>query len=534
MISLANQIFKVGGKPPCPTGNVQITSGASHYLLAPIGLIGSCTLRFLNLLLRCFICFFGAVERDNLGIYVSFQIRECFGLIVCKGLEYYTNLLSKRCEYHHKLQSCKRKVFHCVLILSLAATLHATNARISNGIQLATGARNYPCQTATCIANSPWQMVYDAKTSASGCNQIWGMTSSGGTKVNISALLYAAGLGSVTRNQGNPVLSMDGNWLMLGAQKPTSIEPCTDYVDDPGVAVNQEIWIVSTSTLTNFAKIAAVTFTDLGEGWLHPQFARDGQNLYVGYLEPIPQSTCVVVSPVGTCGCLVTASFVPGTPPSITNIVSHDPNGDGTCHLNWYEPADDGPEINTGVQNVPSGTVTSCRLYYTTDTTNTSPTLATIGIAWFDACDGNSTGFISNAFTPTSTGGYNEFFALPTPHPDTGITTSTAFYQGPAKNPSGIGLDLVMAAKDSGAGATELTGYNNVQGPSAWPEYAPCTIVSDPRWSADATFITITVVSGCKQPGQAGYSPEVVKYSVNDVPFQLSGTAQISGTGSYK
>lgn len=427
-------------------------------------------------------------------------------------------------KYQRKAKAISFWASWLIALIILAAPLSATNPRISGGVQIGSGARAYPCQTgAACTANPNYQILYDSKTSVHGCNEIWAMHNDGTSNVNLTALMLSHGWGYGTNsNQGSPVFSNDGLWMMFLAEE-THTAACTAHSEDPGSGPNQEIDACDLATLSNCAKLATIT-PELGIGYLHPNFARVGAGIYAGYV----QFFGCVNRPVGICGALVTATFVPGTPPSVANVALNDPNGDGTYTLQFYEPADDGPQINTGPQNAGGP---SCLVYYTCLTTTASPTLADVGIAYFNVCDGISTGFVSTPFTPAGSGAYTEFWALTAAHPDMALTTSDGFYTGPSTNTTG--LDLVLAGKDSGSAATQLTGFNTANAVLN-PEYKAPVIVSDPRWSADGSFLTITVVPGALQPGQTGYAPQIWKYSIDLTPSQSTGTTSLTGKGSIQ
>jgi hypothetical protein len=96
-------------------------------------------------------------------------------------------------------------------------------------------------------------------------------------------------------------------------------------------------------------------------------------------------------------------------------------------------------------------------------------------------------------------------------------------------------LDIVMAEGTTGAGAIQLTGYNL----AGQPEYAYPILVSAPRWSYDATYITFAVTSNASLAGvDTGYAgstgTKIWKYNVNLIPSQVVGNTSLTGTAQYK
>jgi hypothetical protein len=421
------------------------------------------------------------------------------------------------------------KTFIClfaVVVFFTAFTfpLHATNPRLSGGVRLCAGCGSpWPCQTvAACSANTGAEILYNAPTSSSGCQEIWSMNTIGGNKINLTAKMSANGFGNGPMlNQGTPTYSPDGQWMIFPAQATGSIFPCSAHAVAPGAGIDFEIRACDTATYGNCAIILTV-IVGVGHGAVHPQLTRDGNTLSWGMWMGTSGTT-----PEGNAGFLQWATFIPGTPPSISSTIHQsDFAGDGTGNKNWYEPADSDGAIGTP----------TCWVYVTTDRAFPTTALADVAIARYSlggpACPSAGTfNFVSTPYE-TAPGCYSEFWSF-NQRLDSAITISSCLLTGSPSPPSV--LDIVMAMGASGAGAILLTGYNLAE----QPEYGSPILVSNPHQSADGSYIVFNLVTNASLQGQLGgfggaTGNAIWKYNITPVPVQAVGNTSLAGKAGYK
>jgi hypothetical protein len=412
-----------------------------------------------------------------------------------------------------------------VLILLASGWLFAVNPRLTNGVQLVAGSSPFPCQTATaCSANSGAEILYQTpNANVNGCAEMYSMSVAGTGNVNLTTKIYGNGFGAgPTYNQGVPLYSPDGQWILFSQQQTGSEFPCTNHSVFTGQSTDTGIAVCDTATYSNCAMVLSFTVGQ-GQGALHPQWSRDGTKIFYGTWTTHTSSG--EYGKIGTHGKLQWATFVPGTPPSITSVSAGvDPQGDGTGSTNFYEPWDSDGAL---------GGASSCWFYYAA---NISPGggLSTQGIGRYNICTG-ATSIPSTPYT-NAPGCYSEFWAFSTAHPDMALTASGCPYATfPLPNAGYSVLDIVMAEGTTGAGAIQLTGYNL----AGQPEYAYPILVSAPRWSYDATFITFAVTSNASLAGvDTGYAgstgTKIWKYNVNLIPSQVVGNTSLTGKAQYK
>jgi hypothetical protein len=412
-----------------------------------------------------------------------------------------------------------------VFFMASNLPLRATNSRLSGGLKLCASCSSpWPCQTATaCSVNTGAEILYNAATSSSGCQEIWSMNTTGGNRINLTAKMYANGFGhGPSFNQGTPTYSPDGQWIIFPAQSASSAYPCSAHAVAPGAGTDFEIDACDTATYANCAIIRTVS-AGVGHGSLHPQITRDGTTLYWGFWMGTSGTT-----PEGNSGIFQWATFIPGTPPSIGTIHTSDFAGDGTNTKNWYEPADSDGAIGTP----------TCWVYVTTDNTITNPTYANVAIARYSlgsavtGCPSAGTfSFISEPYE-TVPGCYSEFWSF-NQRLDSAITISSCLFTGTPSPPSV--LDIVMAMGESGAGAIQLTGYNL----AGQTEYAYPSLVSNPHQSADGSYIVFNLVTNASLQGQSGgfggaTGNAIWKYNIILTPSQVEGRTSIAGKAVYK
>jgi len=160
---------------------------------------------------------------------------------------------------------------HFLGFLIFAASLSATDWRLSNPLQLAAGGRPWWCQS-NCTASR--EILFDAPTGPGGCFQIWSMAKDGSSQVNISGTLMT---GSTSKNHGNATYSPDGAFMFLMEQSDSSSLACSVLETTPGRGVDNELWVCLTSTWA-CAKLIARPIDGL-HGVGKPRLSRDGKTL---------------------------------------------------------------------------------------------------------------------------------------------------------------------------------------------------------------------------------------------------------------
>jgi len=291
-----------------------------------------------------------------------------------------------------------------VSFIAVRLPLRATNPRLSGGTKLCAGCGSpWPCQTApACSANDGAEILYTSPTSSNGCQEIWSMNTTGGSKTNLTVKMYANGFGhGPSLNQGTPTYSADGLWMIFPAQAVGSSYACTAHAVAPGSCLDCEIDVCDTATYSKCAILYPVV-VGRGRGALHPQITRDNSTLYWGNW-----SGTAGFTPQGDSGCLQWASFVPGTPPSIGTVHQSDYAGDGTCTMNWYEPADSDGAIGTPTCWV---YLTLQRTFPTTSTADDTVGRFSLGTA-APGCPPLGTNNLVGTSYETARGCYSEFGA---------------------------------------------------------------------------------------------------------------------------